>query len=145
MFRVSSFGFRVSGLGFRVQGFEFRVSGFGIRQLGLRVCIQCACGGCTLLGMQAQPLIARLHQHVVTPARNHPNYSEFGSSPQTPQERLSCSLAPFRVLHISTKFHSKTQLRWIGVGLWSRSNGFNEQPASFSALTAERSVAGWRH
>ena len=33
---------------------------------------------------------------------------------QTPQRALSCLLLPLAILHETTAFHSKPELRWIG-------------------------------
>ena len=83
------------------------------------MCKQCARGGCAFyFRNRGHPLIARLRQHVVPP--QPPQLFSIrvsGSPPNPPQGGFLALCFPSQLCR-KCAFHSKTELKWIIVGLW---------------------------
>ena len=80
--------------------------------MGLSVCIRCARGGCAFYFRNRGAPTNRALASACSPAPTTPTFT-----PKTPGGFLALCFFPSQ-LCIKCSFHSKPQLRWIGVGLW---------------------------
>ena len=94
--------------------------GFRVWGLGFKVCRQCARGGCAFYFRNRGAPTNRALVSAISPAPTTPTILNWGLgfTPQTPLKGGFLALCFPSQLCRKCVFHSKTELKWITVGLW---------------------------